>query len=88
MNNEERDFVTIEDENGIEKQYAVEALFDMKEQTYALLQSNGETLLMRVEEGDNDEQYLVGLTNPQERESILDAYQIAVEAAPAEKKFH
>ncbi|MEK1833493.1 DUF1292 domain-containing protein [Priestia megaterium] len=88
MNNEERDFVTIEDENGIEKQYAVEALFDMKEQTYALLQSNGETLLMRVEEDDNDEQYLVGLTNPQERESILDAYQIAVEAAPAEKKSH
>ncbi|WP_455920545.1 DUF1292 domain-containing protein [Priestia megaterium] len=88
MNNEERDFVTIEDENGIEKQYAVEALFDMKEQTYALLQSNGETLLMRVEEDDNDEQYLVGLTNQQERESILDAYQIAVEAAPAEKKSH
>jgi len=88
MNNEERDFVTIEDENGIEKQYAVEALFDMKEQTYALLQSNGETLLMRVEEDNNDEQYLVGLTNPQERESILDAYQIAVEAAPAEKKSH
>ncbi|WP_280169416.1 DUF1292 domain-containing protein [Priestia megaterium] len=88
MNNVERDFVTIEDENGIEKQYAVEALFDMKEQTYALLQSNGETLLMRVEEDDNDEQYLVGLTNPQERESILDAYQIAIEAAPAEKKSH
>jgi uncharacterized protein YrzB (UPF0473 family) len=88
MNNEERDFVTIEDENGIEKQYAVEALFDMKEQTYALLQSNGETLLMRVEEDDNDEQYLVGLTNQQERESILDAYQIAVEAVPAEKKSH
>jgi len=75
----ERDFITIEDEKGIEKQYAVEALFDMRNQTYALLQSNGEALLMRVED-EKGEQYLVGLTDSEERDSILDAYQIAVEA--------
>ena len=47
MNNEEvRDFVTIKDENGVEKEYSIEALFDMEEETYALLQSNGETLLI------------------------------------------
>ncbi len=64
---------------GIEKQYAVEALFDMRNQTYALLQSNGEALLMRVE-NEKGEQYLIGLTDSEERDSILDAYQIAVEA--------
>ncbi|MGF9943836.1 DUF1292 domain-containing protein [Priestia megaterium] len=79
MSSRERDFITIEDEKGIEKQYAVEALFDMRNQTYALLQSNGEALLMRVE-NEKGEQYLIGLTDSEERDSILDAYQIAVEA--------
>jgi hypothetical protein len=79
VSSRERDFITIEDEKGIEKQYAVEALFDMRNQTYALLQSNGEALLMRVE-NEKGEQYLIGLTDSEERDSILDAYQIAVEA--------
>ena len=87
MRSRERDFITIENEKGIEKQYAVEALFDMRNQTYALLQSNGEVLLMRVED-EKDEQYLVGLTDSEERDSILDAYQIAVEATPADEEFH
>jgi len=86
LRSRERDFITIEDENGIEKQYAVEALFDMRNQTYALLQSNGEVLLMRVED-EKGEQYLVGLTDSEERDSILDAYQIAVEATPADEEF-
>lgn len=84
MNHDEkRDFVTIEDEHGIEKQYAVEALFEMEGNSYALLRAASETILMRVED-DGDEQYLVGLSDPEESESILDAYQIAVEAAPAD----
>ncbi|MBX9996363.1 MULTISPECIES: DUF1292 domain-containing protein [Priestia] len=86
MRSRERDFITIEDERGIEKQYAIEALFDMRNQTYALLQSNGEVLLMRIED-EKGEQYLVGLTDPEERDSILDAYQIAVEATPADGEF-
>ncbi|GAB1794619.1 DUF1292 domain-containing protein [Priestia megaterium] len=86
MRSRERDFITIENEKGIEKQYAVEALFDMRNQTYALLQSNGEVLLMRVED-EKGEQYLVGLTDSEERDSILDAYQIAVEATPADEGF-
>ena len=86
MRSRERDFITIENEKGIEKQYAVEALFDMRNQTYALLQSNGEVLLMRVED-EKGEQYLVGLTDSEERDSILDAYQIAVEATPADGEF-
>ncbi|WVE35355.1 DUF1292 domain-containing protein [Priestia megaterium] len=84
MRSRERDLITIEDEKGIEKQYAVEALFDMRNQTYALLQSNGEVLLMRVED-EKGEQYLVGLTDPEERDPILDAYQIAVEATPTDE---
>ncbi|WP_176583180.1 DUF1292 domain-containing protein [Priestia megaterium] len=87
MRSRERDFITIENEKGLEKQYAVEALFDMRNQTYALLQSNGEVLLMRVED-EKGEQYLVGLTDSEERDSILDAYQIAVEATPADEEFH
>lgn len=84
MRSRKRDLITIEDEKGIEKQYAVEALFDMRNQTYALLQSNGEVLLMRIED-EKGEQYLVGLTDPEERDSILDAYQIAVEATPTDE---
>ncbi|WP_078410502.1 DUF1292 domain-containing protein [Priestia abyssalis] len=80
---EKRDFLTIEDEHGIEKQYAVEALFEMEGNAYVLLRAHGETILMRVED-DGGEQYLAGLSNPEERESILEAYQIAVEAAPAD----
>ncbi|GAE25144.1 hypothetical protein JCM9140_1121 [Halalkalibacter wakoensis JCM 9140] len=79
-----RDHITIEDENGEIKDYSVEALFDMEDQSYALLTSNEDTLLMRVEE-EEDEQYLVGITDPEERESILHAYEIAVEANPADE---
>jgi len=41
---------------------------------------------MRVED-EKGEQYLVGLTDSEERDSILDAYQIAVEATPADEEF-
>ncbi|MCL7746052.1 MULTISPECIES: DUF1292 domain-containing protein [Halalkalibacter] len=82
--NEVRDQITIEDEQGHMKDYAVEALFDMEDHSYALLTSNEETILMRVED-EEDEQYLVGITDPEERDSILEAYEIAVEANPAEE---
>jgi hypothetical protein len=39
---------------------------------------------MQVKEEDGA-QVLVGLEDPEEAESILSAYQIAVEASPAEK---
>lgn len=80
---EERDTVTVEDENGDEKEYAIEALFDMDNHMYALLRDQSDTIVMKVED-EGDEQFLVGIDNPSEMESILDAYQIAVEAAPAE----
>ncbi|WP_102347217.1 DUF1292 domain-containing protein [Bacillus sp. Marseille-P3661] len=86
MKNEERDIITIEDEQGNEQHFALEALFDMNEQSYALLTSQenfDETILMRVEvEGEN--QFLVGIMDPSESEALLNAYQIAVDAAPAE----
>lgn len=85
MNTDEpRDYITVEDQEGHKKEFAIEALFDMEEQSYALLSSNDDTLLMRVEGEEGGEQYLVGITDPDERDSILSAYQIAVDAAPAE----
>lgn len=83
MTEEARDYVTIQDEQGQEKEYAIEALFDMDDKTYALLASGEETVVMRVE-GTEEDQYLVGITDSAELESILDAYQIAVKAAPVE----
>ena len=82
---EERDYITIEDTEGNEKQFAIEALFDVEDQSYALLASEDETILMRVEDDEEEEgQYLVGITDSGEIETILSAYQIAVDAAPAE----
>jgi uncharacterized protein YrzB (UPF0473 family) len=78
-----RDYITIKDEEGNEKQYTVEALLDMEDQSYALLSSDEETVIMRVE-GHDGEQTLVGISDPDERDSILSAYQIAVDSIPAE----
>ena len=78
-----RDLVVVEDGNGQELSYEVEALFEMKGESFALLRSDAETILMRVEE-EGDEQYLVGVSNQIDKDSILDAYQVAVDAAPAE----
>ena len=80
MRADDRDYITIEDENGHRKDYAVEALFDMEEEYYALLKAEDETIVMKVE-GEEGNQYLLGISDPSESESILDAYQIAVENA-------
>lgn len=81
--NDSRDYITVEDEQGNRKDYAVEALFDMEDQSYALLKAEEEMVLMRVE-GDANEQYITGIDDPAEAEAILNAYQVAVDAAPAE----
>jgi uncharacterized protein YrzB (UPF0473 family) len=83
MHDEPRDYITIEDEQGNVKDFAVEALFDMEEESYALLQAKDETIVMKIE-GEEGNQDLVGISDPLESEAILDAYQIAVENAPAE----
>jgi uncharacterized protein YrzB (UPF0473 family) len=72
--------ITVEDEQGNEKEYAVEALFDMNEEFYALLTSDKDRILMRVVDVEGEDQYLVGIDDPEEAASILDAYQIALEA--------
>jgi hypothetical protein len=78
-----RDLITVENELGQQISYEVEALFEMNGESYALLRSNEETILMRVEEDDKG-QHLVGLSDNTEKEAILDAYEIAVDAAPAD----
>lgn len=79
-----RDLVTVNDEKGNQKQFEIEALFEMNGESYALLRDRTETVLMRVEE-EGGEQFLVGLNNEIEKSYLLDAYQIAVDAAPAEE---
>jgi hypothetical protein len=78
-----RDYITIEDDQGNRKEFAVEALFDMEDESYALLSANDETIVMKVE-GEEGKQNLVGISDPLKSQSILDAYEIAVEEAPAE----
>ncbi|MFB5281066.1 DUF1292 domain-containing protein [Peribacillus sp. Hz7] len=80
MRHDHRDYITVEDEKGNRKDYAIEALFDMKEESYALLKGEEETIVMKVE-GEEGNQYLLGISDPLESEAILDAYQIAVENA-------
>ena len=86
MHDENRDYITVEDERGNRKDYSVEALFDMEEESYALLKAEDETIVMKVE-GEEGDQYLLGISNPLESEAILDAYEIAVENAYEEKEF-
>ena len=72
--------ITVEDEQGNAKEYAVEALFDMNEEWYALLTSDEDRILMRVIDEEGEDQYLVGIDDPEEAASVLDAYQIALDA--------
>jgi hypothetical protein len=78
-----RDVIVVQDAKGQELEYGVEALLEMNDQSYVLLVNEEDTLLMKVE-GEGEHQELVGIPEPYVLESLLDAYAIAVEAAPAE----
>ncbi|THE09745.1 DUF1292 domain-containing protein [Bacillus timonensis] len=81
-----RDKIVVLDENGEEKEFSIEALFDMKDKTYALLRSEQDqsnTFVMQVENTE-DGQFLTGINDSSERDMVLDAYEIAVDANPAE----
>jgi hypothetical protein len=77
LERQDRDTITVRDEHGNRKDYNVEALFDMDENSYALLSADNETILMRVED-NGDSQELVGIIDPVEVDTIMDAYEIAV----------
>ncbi len=74
----ERDYITIEDKNGDKREFSVEGIIHQGEKTYALLKGDNETVLMKVED-EGDDQYLVGIDDEEEADSILSAYEIAVE---------
>jgi hypothetical protein len=80
-----RDSITVTDESGSEIEYFVEALFDVDDESYALIQKDDDMFLMKIEE-ENGEQYLVGVSNASIGEDIIDAYQIAVEETMADHK--
>lgn len=72
-----RSNVTIKDKEGNEKQYRVEAFFDLDDKSYALLTSKEEDLLMRIE-GDE----LIELADNEEIKSILGSYQSIINSLP------
>ncbi|MEH7380228.1 DUF1292 domain-containing protein [Bacillus sp. JJ1533] len=81
-----RDQIIVMDENGNEQEFSIEALFDMKDKTYVLLRSEqdeNKTFVMEVENTDEG-QFLTRISNTTERDMVLDAYEIAVDANPAE----
>ena len=63
--------VIIRDVYGNDKEFRVEAIFDVDEQAFALLTSKDETHVMKVE-GDD----IIGLADPIDRNSILNAYEM------------
>lgn len=77
----ERDTIRVEGQDGRERDLAVEALFDMNEDSYALLKDEEDLILMKIE-NEGGEQYLSGITDPNETDLILTAYQIAVHGGP------
>lgn len=82
-----RDYITVEEEDGTEKLFAVEAMFDMRDKIYALLRSEGnqeDSIVMQVKIDEDNQQYLVGINNREETSSLLDVYQITVGSNPAE----
>jgi hypothetical protein len=74
----ERDYITIEDKDGNKKEFSVEGIIHQGEKTYALLKGDTDTVLMKVED-EGDEQYLIGIEDKEEVDTILSAYEIAVE---------
>jgi len=82
----ERDIITVHDEYGEEKQLSVEALLAINNETYALLTSKGrlnDTYIMQVK-NEEDVQSLIGIDDPAITNMVLDAYEIAIEANPAD----
>lgn len=82
----ERDIITVQDENGEEKQLSVEALLAIDSETYALLTSKeklNDTYIMQVK-NEEDGQYLIGIDDPTITSMVLDAYEIAIDANPAD----
>ncbi|GIN64389.1 hypothetical protein J27TS8_43820 [Robertmurraya siralis] len=87
MGDELRDYITVVEEDGSEILFAVEALFDMNDKTYALLRAEHDqedTIVMEVQTDDDNNQYLIGINDHDETKNVLAAYEIAVEASPAD----
>ncbi|TCP58315.1 uncharacterized protein DUF1292 [Tumebacillus sp. BK434] len=78
-----RDRIIVEDDQGAQLEFGIEGMFEMDDRNYVLLTNEEDTILMQVV-GEGDAQELVGIDDPEEAQSLLDAYQIAVDAAPAE----
>lgn len=72
----EKEYVTIKDDEGNEKVFEIDAMFEMNGHTYAMITADDDTLVMKVEY-ENGEQTLVSATD-EEMENLIDAYNIAI----------
>ncbi|MFD2169629.1 DUF1292 domain-containing protein [Tumebacillus lipolyticus] len=78
-----RDRIVVEDDQGQKREFSIEGMFEMNDRNYVLLMNEEDSVLMQIV-GEGDSQELLGLDDRAEAQSLLDAYQIAVDAAPAE----
>lgn len=62
-----------------ESNFVVKALFDVAEESYALIRNDDGIILMKIEE-DEDGQYLLPVDSHEISEALLDAYEIAVQS--------
>lgn len=82
----ERDLITVLDEYKQEKQLSVEALLVINSETFALLTPKEDfsvIFVMQVKD-EKDAQYLIGIDDPAMTSMVLDAYEIAIDANPAD----
>ncbi|MDG5786730.1 DUF1292 domain-containing protein [Evansella sp. AB-P1] len=79
----DNEYITVEDDEGNEKVFQVDAMFDMEDHSYAMITSGDETLVMRVE-GKEGKQSLVSATED-EIENLMDAYNLAIDATIEEE---
>lgn len=86
MDKLKNDVITVVDEDGSETNFVVEGRFSIDDQRYIVIRNTDETWLMKVGE-ENGKQLLMAISNPIERERIMDAYEYerAIRAASYER---
>lgn len=70
----------IEDEEGNQREFAVEALFTMNDKSFALVSADNKTFLMI--EGEEGDQYLTGIEDSKESKAIFDEYHNSLQDNP------
>ncbi|MFA9558883.1 DUF1292 domain-containing protein [Evansella sp. AB-rgal1] len=75
----EKEQITIRDDEGNEKVFQVDAMFEMGDHSYAMVTSGDNTFVMRIMDNGDRKQSLISATD-EEIENLMDAYNIALDA--------